>query len=191
MTPTPDPYDRLLSDLPKIAEAINRFHSPAVQEHAFHALARALGLPPPPDHHQAPNGNHATGTERTPGPQEQPPAATLPDIDFRPAGQQSLIDLEAEKKPRNQNDQNLLAIYYMELVLGLQDITIEHVRAAYKECHWREPFSFLRSLQNTASHTSLISTRYMKDIRTTPEGTARVEQEMPCHPAAKTLARTP
>jgi hypothetical protein len=185
VTSTPDPYDRLLGDLPKIAEAVNQFHSPAVQEHAFNALARALRLAPPPDDHNAPNGDRARPVE--PG----CTLAVMPDIDFRPAGQQSLIDLAAEKKPRNQNQQNLLAIYYLEHVLGLQDITTEHIRAAYRECHWREPSSFLRSLQNTASHTSLISTRHMKDIRTTPAGTHTVENQMPRNPAAKTPAKRP
>ena len=42
-----DTFDRLLVALPKIAEAVNQFESREVQEQAFEALVRALGLTEP------------------------------------------------------------------------------------------------------------------------------------------------
>jgi hypothetical protein len=154
-----DKFDRLLEALPRIAEAINQFQSPTVQEHAFRALTRALELAEP-----------AADTPCEPTP---------PEVDFRSTGQQSLIDFAADRRLRNKNDQNLVAVYYLEQILGLQKITVDHVRAAYKECNWREPSSLLHSLQNTASQKSWISTRHMDDIRTTSTGANTVEKEMP------------
>jgi hypothetical protein len=161
-----DKFGRLLDALPRIAEAINQFQSPTVQEHAFRALVGALELAEPAV--DAPC-------------QSAVPALT--DLDFRPSGQQSLLDFAAGKRPRNLNDRNLVAVYYLEQILGLQNITVDHVRAAYKECNWREPSSPLHSLQNTASQKSWISTRHMDDIRTTSTGTNTVEKEMP-YPAS-------
>jgi hypothetical protein len=157
-----DKFGQLLDALPRIAEAVNQFQSPTVQEHAFLALVRALGIAESPVDASC-----------------QSALSGLPAIDFSLPGLQSLLDFAGEKNPKNKYEQNLLAVYYLEHILGLQDITTDHVRAAYKECNWREPTSLLHSLQNTASQKSWIITRHMHDIRTTPAGTTTVEQEMP------------
>jgi len=113
-----DKFGQLLDALPRIAEAVNQFQSPTVQEHAFLALVRALGIAESPVDASC-----------------QSALSGLPAIDFSLPGLQSLLDFAGEKNPKNKYEQNLLAVYYLEHILGLQDITTDHVRAAYKECN--------------------------------------------------------
>ncbi|MFK3981346.1 hypothetical protein ACI2K4_13330 [Micromonospora sp. NPDC050397] len=101
------------------------------------------------------------------------------DIDFRPPDKQAFRDLVAEKEPTTNFQKNLLAIYWLEQVYELSEITVGHVVAAYKECNWREMAQADKQLRNTASETQWIDTGSMKAIKTTPRGRNTVEHDMP------------
>jgi len=199
-----DTFDRLLNSLPKIAEAVNQFESAEVQELAFEALVRALGLaestvaaaavpaaPGPGIANSANedlNGNAAevdetetttTTTRRRRRRQSPAGVSAERDINFRPQGQQSLRDFVAEKKPTNNDERNLVAVYYLERILGAPSIGAGHVLAAYKDCSWREPSSPTNSLAVTASSKAWLDTRNMGAIRTTVGGRNTVEHDMP------------
>jgi hypothetical protein len=202
-----DVFERLLSTLPDIAKAVNQFESPAVQEQAFEALTRALGLgtvptvepvEPPFGLGESTNGDldgesgdvDETETTTTTTRRRRRRAATTTvsaerNIDFRPQGKQSFRDFVAEKKPRNQHERNVVAVYYLEKVLSLPSISAGHVLAAYKECNWREPASPVNSLQVTASTRAWLDTKNMTAIHTTPSGRNTVEHDMPFPPTKK------
>jgi hypothetical protein len=198
-------FERLLKALPDIASAVNQFESATVQEQAFEALVRALGLAEPPpaaapavagmDFATSANGDLngeagevETETTTTTTRRRRRPASTAVsadrDIDFRPAGKQSFRDFVAEKKPATNDERNLIAVYYLEQILGMSRIGASHVLAAYKDCNWREPASPVNSLQVTASRKNWLNTADITAIRTTPPGRNMVEHDMPL-PAKK------
>lgn len=195
-------YDRLLSEMPRIAEVVNQFTFEENQRAAFEALVRAIGVPAPPPSTAEPNLSVVPplpdDTATTPGfsPDnvgQQPPAVrprrtrrSAPaavsaerDIDFRLEGKQSFRDFVAEKKPKSNDERNVVAVYYLERVLEVPSITAGHVLAAYKERGWREPTAPANSLQVTASTKNWLNTANMAAVRTTPGGRNVVEHDMP------------
>jgi hypothetical protein len=106
-------------------------------------------------------------------------------IDFRPEGLQSLRDLVAEKQPKSINERNLVAIYWLEQVLEIQEIGMGHLLAAYKEEQWREPSDLEIAARSTASRTHWLDTSNTKAIKTTPTGRNIVKHDMPLVKAKK------
>ena len=82
-------------------------------------------------------------------------------------------------------EQNLVAVYYLEHVLGLSGITPGHVLAAYKERHWREPGNISNSLRVTARKRNWLLTSDSSAIRTTPQGRNWVDHSMPTRASKK------
>jgi hypothetical protein len=201
-----DMFDRLLTALPRIAESVNKFESPAVQEHAFEALVRALGItepiattPPAPSNGSA---DSATGdmngdaggveeieaTNGTPRRRRRRAASALVsavrDIDLRPDGKQSFRDFAAEKQPSTKEERNIIAVYYLEQVLNLSEIKAGHVLAAYKECNWPEPNDMRHSLRVTSSRRHWLDTSDRTSIHTTAPGRNLVKHDLPRTPKA-------
>jgi hypothetical protein len=199
-----DMFERLLKAMPGIASVVNQFESSAVQEQAFDALIRALGLVESPpaapgvstlpdlDSAAAANGelNGDAGEAETKDGTASPAArrkrrstptrvSAVDSINFRPKDKQPFRDLVDEKKPSNQPERNLIAVYWLEQILGETAITAGHVLAAYKDCNWMEPNSVANSLQVTASTKKWINTTNMAAIHTTPSGRNQVEHYMP------------
>jgi hypothetical protein len=195
-------YDRLLGEMPRIAEVANQFTSEENQRAAFEALVRAIGMPAPPLSTAEPNLSVVPplpeDTAITPGFSQdnagQRPPAVRPrrtrrsapanvsaerDIDFRPEGKQSFKDFVIEKKPKSNDERNVVAVYYLERILEVPSITVGHVLAAYKEREWREPSDPANSLQVTASAKNWLNTANMAAVRTTPGGRNVVEHDMP------------
>ena len=207
-----DTFDRLLKALPDIAIAVNQFESSTVQEQAFEALARALGVAESSAVGPSPSGaTGALGSDSAASMNgeangeanevENPPGATTParrkrrrssqpvsearDTDFRPDGKQSLRGFVGEKKPDNNFERNVVAVYYLEQVLNLSSVTAGHVLAAYKECDWPEPGDMVNSLAKTASMKHWLDTSNTAAIRTTAPGRNFVKHDMPAKKAAK------
>jgi hypothetical protein len=157
-----DRFDRLLTALPSMAEAVNGFESAQVQELAFQALIRALDLGALSDGSLSPNLGQAgvtvdkakemekaeSGTTTRRKRRRSATAAVSParGIDFRPAGKQSLRDFIVAKQLASNHERNVAAVYYLEQVLDLSSINTGHVLAAYKDSGWREPSSITNSL---------------------------------------------
>jgi hypothetical protein len=196
-----DTFDRLLKVMPDIAKAVNQFESSAVQEQAFEALVRALGLVEPTvavpaapafDYVETATGDAngdagevdetetTTTTTRRRRRRSTPAAISAErDINFMPKDKQSFRDFAAEKKPENNHERNVVAVYYLEQVLNLPSITAGHVLAAYKECNWREPNDLANSLSVTATRKHWLDTSDRSAIRTTAPGRNQVEHYMP------------
>lgn len=201
-----DKFDRLLDALPKIAEAVNQFQSAQVQEQAFEALVRALGLAessdaaplsPSPDDSMTDELNGDAGEVETKNGTTAPPArrrrrrSSAPvsaerDIDFRPKDKQAFRDFVAEKEPKTQDEKNVVAVFYLEEILKLPSISAGRVLAAYRECKWKEPTNLANSLAATASRKHWLDTSNLAAIRTTAPGRNQVEHDMPSKKSAKT-----
>lgn len=106
-------------------------------------------------------------------------------IDFRPDGQLSFRDFVAEKQPTTIDQKNVVAVYWLEYVAEIPDISVGHVLAAYKECSWREPANPDNALQVTASRFHWLDTHNMASIVVTPSGRNVVQYDMPITPPRK------
>jgi hypothetical protein len=205
-SPAETQFDRLLSAMPRIAEAVNGFASQENQRIAAHALMKlamnAVGLldeppphgepnlsvvPPLPDDRPEDHGDAAVGASA-----DQPtvarrrtrkPAAKKSwrarDLNFRPEGKPSLREVDAEKKPKNLNERNAVAVYYLEDILAIAGIDAGHVLAAYAECEWRVPADMENCLMVTSCRKDWLNTSDMKAIRLTNKGRNLVLFDLP------------
>jgi hypothetical protein len=110
------------------------------------------------------------------------------DLDFWPAGAQSLSDLVAEKQPTTNDQKSALVVYWFEEISNLSEFGASHVLSAYKAMKWREPTDLVGSLRVTASRTHWINTSDMKALKITPGGRNLVNHELPAQPKAKKAA---
>ncbi|MBF6317175.1 hypothetical protein [Nocardia cyriacigeorgica] len=118
---------------------------------------------------------------RKPGRRREP----IRNIDFRPDGQLSFRDFVAEKQPTTIDQKNVVAVYWLEYVAEISDISVGHVLAAYKECSWREPANPDNALHVTASRFHWLDTHNMASIVVTPSGRNVVQYDMPIAPPRK------
>lgn len=66
-------------------------------------------------------------------------------------GKQSFSDFYHEKKPESSIEFNVVAIYYLNKIMGLEDVTIEDVYTCYRNVDKRAPKAFKQSLADTSS----------------------------------------
>jgi hypothetical protein len=197
---TEDPFDRLIKAMPRITEAVNAFTSEQVQRSAFDVLVRALGIdridesvpamaPSPPAAADAPPvdeaGQNSVATSgvrsRTSrGRSKNKRSYTIPKhLNFAPDGQPSLEDFVAEKSPRNMDERNLAACYYLSDVMGIDSVDVGHVLAVYQAAGWRAPAQPDTSLQLTASKLSWLDTHDMRTIKVVWQGLNHLKSKMP------------
>jgi hypothetical protein len=204
-TQSADHFERLLDAMPRIAEAVNAFTSEDNQRAALAALVGALGVAPgetrlayeipavPPGEGdvaeatgqievdadaavpEAISSKGKSGSRRRRASKKPEP---IRDLDFRPEGKQSFKEFEEEKHPKTIDQKNLTAVFWLEQIAEVPEISAGHVMAAYKERGWREPANPINALQATASRESWIDTKNMKAIVTTPSGRNKIKFEM-------------
>jgi hypothetical protein len=101
---------------------------------------------------------------------------TIPkDLVFAPEGKPSLAEFAAEKRPRNNDEKNLIACVYLRDMMGISPITVEHVLAVYRAERWTPPSQPDNSLRNTAFKYSWLDTGSIKDIKVVWGGETYVE----------------
>lgn len=199
-----NPFNDLLEAMPRIAEAVNSFVSPDVQLRAYDNLVGTFGLPTPagptpirlverPDGdtsetsvptavQDSTDGITTTASRRAARRSSTRPAkksfSVEKGIDFAPVGKTSLADLVAEKKPRNQNEKNLLACYYLQEILE-RPVAFGGVLAVYQTCDWVAPSHPDVSLFKTASEHGWIDTADTKSIKVVWAGLNYLTSKMP------------
>lgn len=202
-----DPYDRLKAEMPEIAKAVNEFKSEQVQQLAFRALLRSLageasvaseaealeegagagaGAPPakrarPRTSNKKPEASPSgRGTARA----KVAPPTLDKTLNLRPAGAQSFKDFVATKQPRDNNERNLVSVYYLERIAGVTGATVNQVYTCYKEAGWRIPGNQRNALAVTASTKGWINTKNMDALTVTPAGENHIEHDLPAKPKA-------
>jgi hypothetical protein len=201
----PDHFDRLLSEMPRISEAVNTFTDVKCQRAALDALVRAFGALDAPAATSAPAQpalsvvpavvveqvpdvaedeavEAEAPTTKTPGRRKRNGKRSWePDrnIEFWPKGVESFTDFVADKDPKSNDQKNVVAVYWLEQVAGIKEIGLPQLDAAYKVCDWRESADLNASLRGTAYRTHWLETSNMKAIATTPTGRNAVKHEMP------------
>ena len=199
-------FEELLSVMPVIAEAVNKFDSEDNRRTALATLLRAHGQPEQPS---ALTGLHEPGLSVVPplsgdiaeehdAEESSPPAASSPsasgrrrpskkrssvrplDVQFRPEGKPSLADFAAEKNPVSIAERSAVVVYYLEESLKFEAIEAGHILAGFRECNWPDPSpSIDQALRVVASKKHYILTSDMKNITLTSAGRNLVNLDLP------------
>lgn len=191
-----DPYNRLIEEMPRIAEVVNTFSSELVQKSAYDALIAAIGAPIAPVLHAVDNSTIPAATEkvdpaetvdeetkgrrrrvRSTGPKKT--FTPTKDLNFAPDGKPTLAAFVAEKDPRGQHERNLVACYYLSEVMGIENVDVNNVLAVYRAAGWEASSSPDVSLRKTASAKSWIDTSVSSSIKVVWAGDEYITSKMP------------
>jgi hypothetical protein len=197
--------DALLARMSAIANAVNAFKSEEVQKEAFSALVSAINGQQHPNH-TASNAVpgvplQAETAEPSPGPEslaERPKSSgrkkissnkrswKTVELNLRPDGKKSFEDFALEKLPSSNEDKYVMAIYYLEQILGMSGISVIHVATIFRLTKdWREPGDVQAGIKMAANRKGTINTSNYSDLKTTPQGRNFVEHDLPPTAAKK------
>lgn len=201
-----DPFERLLDNSSEITEFVNSFTSEKVQSKAFAAVAWSLGLseggvqasspvqplhvvPPAPDAGQESHDDDAISeAEGAPARKKRNRSSTkktftvVRGLNFAPAGQPSLEQFDAEKRPRTNDEKFLVACYYLSEMLGIEDVEIGHLLAVFQAAEWSPPAHPDSALRGCASRTGWIDTANTKSVKVVWKGENYLKTKMPAQP---------
>lgn len=203
-------FESLIKRFADIAAAVNKFSSEAIQREAFSVLVNALlgksvgqlgsadsetQAELEPDNGRAPAErvpDRKTESEVVGGGRRRKAAVgnsndfkLVRDLDLRPTGKQSFADFAKEKAPSSNQDKYAAILYYLERILGLEKITLNHIGTVFRETTtWRDPGNIKAGVSVTAARKNTINTSDYNDLKLTPKGRNFVEHDLPA-PAKK------
>jgi hypothetical protein len=99
----------------------------------------------------------------------------VPDLNFRPDGEQPLKEFVDEKSPKNDLEAALATVYYMQRFMGLAKIGPAHVMTAFKEAGKPDVRQTIRNVKKLKIWLNFTD---IEDIRTTTQGDNFVEHEI-------------
>ncbi len=104
----------------------------------------------------------------------------IKDLNLKPKDKKTLRDFYQEKSPLSNIESNAVFVYYLEKVLNLTGITIDHIFSCYKEVNLRTPMNLRQSIFDTASSRyGYLDTSNMQDIKVIVRGENLVEHDLP------------
>jgi len=102
----------------------------------------------------------------------------VPDLNFRPDGEQALKEFVDEKNPKNDLELALATVYFMQHVMALHKIGPAHVMTAFKEAGKPIPGDVKQTIRNVKNSRIWLNFNDIEDVRTTTQGDNFVEHEM-------------
>lgn len=99
-------------------------------------------------------------------------------LNLKPSGKESLIDFYSKYKAKGTSEYILLFIYYLERILKVESITINHVYTCYKEIGLPVPNNLYQSIINAKTTKGWIDTSNMNDLKVPTVGENYVEYTM-------------
>ena len=108
------------------------------------------------------------------------------DLNLRPKDKKPLKEFYNEKAPGTNIEANTVFVYYLEKLLGINNITVDHIYTCYKEIGLRTPGNLKQSIVDTASNRyGYLNGSDMQAIKLNVRGENLVEHDIP-----KTKAKT-
>lgn len=121
-----------------------------------------------------------------PTPEPKAPAPTLPTYTFledlklnAASGRPSLVEFMDAKLPITNEERNVVFMYYLQHVLKVKPITLDHVYTCYRQVKIRAPLNIENSLRMTAEHRGWIKANQNGSMTITPDGKQYVEKQLP------------
>jgi len=93
-------------------------------------------------------------------------------------GLQSLRDFYSSYIVKSNYDKNLIFTYYLERIMKLKDITLDHIFTCYRTVGVKVPGAFEQSLWDTSSKKHWLDTESLDNIKVTALGIHFIENEM-------------
>jgi hypothetical protein len=91
----------------------------------------------------------------------------------------SLVEFMDSKLPITNEERNLVFLYYLQYLLDLNTITMDHVYTCYREVKIRAPLNLEHSLRATANQKNWIRADDDSNFAVTPDGKLYVEKQLP------------
>ena len=146
--------------------------------------APAAAEPPPTSTSAATSTKKKATKAKTKGKAKKKPKTVykqVKDLNLRPSGKSSARDFVAEKKPTNQKQKCVVALYYLLHTLELEKASIDHIYTFFKDCSWPVPADLPNTLHQ-AGTAGWLDTADATDIKITPMGENVVEHDLPKKP---------
>ena len=102
----------------------------------------------------------------------------MPDLNFRPTGEQALKEFVDEKNPKSDLEVALATVYYMQDVMALPKIGPAHLMTAFKEAGKPIPGDVRQTIRNVKRSKIWLNFDDIEEVRTTTQGDNFVEHEM-------------
>ena len=94
-------------------------------------------------------------------------------------GNPSLCDYFAKFTPKSHSERNLIFVHYLQNIVGLDSISVDHVYTCYREVQASAPESFRQSLIDTNNKKGWLNTESLDEIEVTIAGQNHLEHKMP------------
>jgi len=135
----------------------------------------ALGEEPAPPNARKPRGT-GKKVDRNAG------LNLVPDLNFRPNGEQALKEFVDEKSPKNDLEVALATVYYMQHVMALPKIGPAHLMTAFKEAGKPIPSDVRQTIRNVKKSNLVELQRHRRcpnddagrQFRRAPDGQGRI-----------------
>jgi|GEM_PF-988863 hypothetical protein len=100
-------------------------------------------------------------------------------LNLKTPGKKSFKEFYEEKQPKSTMDFNTVAVYYLIKVLGLSNVSMNHIYTCYKEVGYRAPEAFAQSLRDASNKKGYIDTSDMNDLKLPIRGENFIEHDLP------------
>lgn len=199
-------YDELKSELESISKVVDRFPE-AVKPQVFELLVRtflgqeshlSISVPPasPPPAPAAlaskkrtkrHNSAKKVGGDRAPTEKAAPKRGTLKesykiDRELNLRGDKSIPSFKSfvdEKQPGSAKEFNAVAVYYLQKIAGLSQVTLNHAYTCYSEVDRRPPGAFRQSFIDTKNKEGWVEFDGEGNLRIPHRGSVFVEHDLP------------
>jgi hypothetical protein len=101
------------------------------------------------------------------------------DLSLHPKDRPPFADFVAEKKPRNHPEKQVVSVYWLSKVAGVENVSADHVNTCYVGMQWKRPADFDNSLQVTSGRKGWIDTSDGSNIVVTVPGEDYVDHDLP------------
>ena len=109
-----------------------------------------------------------------------PTYARIKGLDLGATGEHSsLVEFMDAKLPITNEERNLVFLYYLQHVINLKSISMDHVYTCYREVNIRAPLNLEHSLSTTANQKGWINLDDSGQMAVTSEGKNYVEKQLP------------
>jgi hypothetical protein len=109
-----------------------------------------------------------------------PPYTRIKDLDLSATTEHpSLGEFMDSKLPITNEERNLVFMYYLQYLLNVETITMDHVYTCYREVRIRAPLNLEHSLRTTANQKNWITASDADQFAVMPEGKLYVEKQLP------------
>lgn len=99
----------------------------------------------------------------------------LVNIDFAPSGKESLDAFYKKISPSSDFNRNLLFVFYMQEILQIPAITLDHIYTCYDSLNLRISENLTQTVRNTKSRTGWIETEDTSNITVTVKGRNQIK----------------